>query len=452
MATGNVSTVRPMAPFKKQPATIHLVQSSRFASRLAKLLLIGLVVSVLAMAFLPWQQSSRGTGEVVAYIPQERQQTVKATAKGIVKAIAPGLVDGVKVKKDDFLLEIQPFAGDMVQQLEMQLTALNTKEETAQVKADAYGQNVTGFTEAMEFAVNAAKEMVAAAEAKLESKQKQISGYTSKEWQARLNYERQKSLWEKGLKPEKEIEKLKKEWDVTQADLESIHRDVTALEKVLQAKQNELQEKQRVSQTKIDYARALQQQALGEIATVQKEKGDIKIKLKELERLVIRAPRDGTVFRLNVNERGDTVKEGDDLLTIVPETSQIAVQLMVVGNDMPLVQIGQEVRLQFEGWPAVQFTGWPSVAVGTFSGRVATVDATDNGKGEFRILVVPNEDDDQDWPSERYLRQGVRANGWVMLRQVSLGYEIWRQLNGFPVIVSDKEPKKDDTKVPKLPK
>ncbi|MEM7457372.1 MAG: toxin secretion protein, partial [Planctomycetota bacterium] len=105
---------------------------------------------------------------------------------------------------------------------------------------------------------------------------------------------------------------------------------------------------------------------------------------------------------------------------------------------------------QFEGWPAVQFAGWPSVAVGTFGGVVASVDATDNGKGQFRVLVTPG---DAEWPSDRYLRQGVRANGWVMLREVSLGYEIWRQLNGFPVIVSSGEPSGgDEIKTPKLPK
>ena len=43
-------------------------------------------------------------------------------------------------------------------------------------------------------------------------------------------------------------------------------------------------------------------------------------------------------------------------------------------------------------------------------------------------------------PDNRYLRQGVRANGWVLLKQVPLGYEIWRQLNGFPPVVADKEP------------
>ena len=150
-------------------------------------------------------------------------------------------------------------------------------------------------------------------------------------------------------------------------------------------------------------------------------------------------------------EQGQTIKEGQSILTLIPDSTQEAVELSVAGNDMPLIQVGQEVRLQFEGWPAVQFPGWPSIAVGTFSGQVATVDATDNGKGRFRILVLPSED--ADWPSDRYLRQGVRANGWVMLQRVSLGYEIWRQLNGFPVIISDKEPNKESkSKVPKLPK
>ena len=36
------------------------------------------------------------------------------------------------------------------------------------------------------------------------------------------------------------------------------------------------------------------------------------------------------------------------------------------------------------------------------------------------------------WPEQRYLRQGVRANGWILLDRVSLGFELWRQFNGFP--------------------
>ena len=446
-----IETVAP--PKKNLKSAIHLVQSPELAVWLAKVLLFGLIVSVFAMALLPWQQTSRGTGQVVAFAPQERQQSVQSPTKGIVAKIADGLVEGSIVKKGDFLLEVQPFAANMAEQLDGQLQELKTKEETAKVKAEAYGQNVEGFTEALDFAISGATEMVSAAKAKLQSKKRQISAYQAKMLQAQLNYDRQNGLFLKGLKPAKEIEKLKKELDVTQADVESIRQDVMGLENEVKAKQEELEEKRRVAKTKIDYARALQQDAIGSAATIRKEIADVEMKLGQMNRMTITAPRDGTIFRLNVNERGDSVKEGDSLLTIIPEATQKVVELYLNGNDIALVKIDQEVRLQFEGWPAVQVAGWPSLAVGAFSGKVATMDATDSGKGEFRILVIPDETKEA-WPieSDRFLRQGVRTNGWVQLGTVSLGYEVWRQMNGFPVITPTEEAKKKLSKPPKLPK
>ena len=147
------------------------------------------------------------------------------------------------------------------------------------------------------------------------------------------------------------------------------------------------------------------------------------------------------------------MKEGDQLFVIGPDATELAVEMKVSGNDMPLIHEGDEVRLQFEGWPAVQFVGWPSVAVGTFGGKVNRVYPTDDGNGYFRIIVTAEVDKagQSTWPDDRYLRQGVRANGWVLLKQVPLGYEIWRQLNGFPPVVADEEPKEKVGK-PKLPK
>jgi hypothetical protein len=112
---------------------------------------------------------------------------------------------------------------------------------------------------------------------------------------------------------------------------------------------------------------------------------------------------------------------------------------------------GSPVRLQFEGWPAIQFVGWPSVAVGTFGGEVVFIDPTDDGYGRFRIVVSARPDVTtrdgkthiEDWPGNRFLRQGVRSKGWVLLQQVPLWLEIWRQLNGFPPVVANAEPGKD---------
>ena len=134
------------------------------------------------------------------------------------------------------------------------------------------------------------------------------------------------------------------------------------------------------------------------------------------------------------------VKAGDPLVTIVPDTEERAVELWLDGNDIPLVAKDQPVRLQFEGWPAVQFVGWPQVAIGTFAGKVTVIDATDNGKGKFRVLIVPTDDPKERWPSKQYLRQGVRSNGWVLLSKVRIGYELWRQFNGFPPSIANTEP------------
>ena len=72
--------------------------------------------------------------------------------------------------------------------------------------------------------------------------------------------------------------------------------------------------------------------------------------------------------------------------------------------------------------------------VGELEGHVAT----DDGTGKFRLLVTPNPSDP--WPTGMYLRQGVRVNGWVMLDQVRLGFELWRQFNAFPPTVTPGEP------------
>ena len=445
-------TIHPVSK-REELSALKLVQSSLLARRLATVVLWLLALAIIGMVFLPWQQSAKGTGNVTAFVPQERQQTVMSQIKGVVVRVAEGMVEGHEVKRGDFIMELSPAAENLVEQLQLQLRDLREKLRSAEIKAEAYQQNVNDYSEARDFAVSAAKEMLEAARAKLRAKQELLEGYKSKEWQANVNHQRQKRLADQGVKPQMEVEKLKKDWDVAKAELISAGQEVAIAQNEIQAKEHELQEKQRIGQTKVDYARAMRQDALGLQASTSKEIRDIEIKLSEMDRLVIEAPRDGTIFRMPVFERGQTIKAGDPLFTIVPETTELVVELWLKGNDVPLVRRGDHVRLQFEGWPAVQFAGWPSVAVGTFAGEIFAIDETDNGKGKFRIQVRPTRE--QEWPSHRFLRQGVRVNGWVMLQRVRLGYEIWRQLNGFPPVVAEEEPDaRSDAKgkKPKLPK
>ena len=209
--------------------------------------------------------------------------------KGIALRIGEGLVEGARVKRGDFIVEIEPTAANLIEQLKASLQDLDAKLSTANIKAEVYGQNVRDFEAAKKAAVTAADELVAAAEAKWDAKQQLVPAYEAKELQAKLNYQRQYGLFEKGVRSEKEIEQFRKDWDVAQAELESILLDVTEARAQWDAKRSERIQKEREAQTKVDYSRAMQQDALGQAATVQKEKRELEVKLSELDRLVIRA-------------------------------------------------------------------------------------------------------------------------------------------------------------------
>ncbi|MFM7605706.1 MAG: HlyD family efflux transporter periplasmic adaptor subunit, partial [Prosthecobacter sp.] len=157
-------------------------------------------------------------------------------------------------------------------------------------------------------------------------------------------------------------------------------------------------------------------------------------------RQIVEATTDGIVLDVEVTP-GTYLRPGSLICVIIPETDSRFVEIMVDGNDLPLItprkeengkviSPGSPVRLAFEGWPALQMIGWPQLAIGTFGGEVVFVDPTDDGKGKFRVVVGPADDtvDRGDgkgpvqvgWPDkDRWLRQGTRANAWVMLNQVA---------------------------------
>jgi len=216
------------------------------------------------------------------------------------------------------------------------------------------------------------------------------------------------------------------------AELRVAEAQVRSAQDELQMERANLENKRATTTAYLESARASLRSAETNVASTQASLASYQSRVAQQSAQRVVAPRSGTVQRVTVQQGGMQVSRGQTLAHLVPETESRAVALSVDGNDAALITEGRPVRLQFEGWPAVQFAGWPSVAVGTFGGRVAFVDPSDDGRGDFRVVVVPDEEGDEPWPSARFLRQGVRAKGWVLLEEVSVGFEVWRQLNGFP--------------------
>jgi multidrug resistance efflux pump len=152
------------------------------------------------------------------------------------------------------------------------------------------------------------------------------------------------------------------------------------------------------------------------------------------------APIDGRVSRIGKTiGRGQTVKKDDELLEIVPETKDQAVELLLSELDAPLVSVGRTVRIQFVGFPAATVPGFPQTMVGTFAGVVTNIDPVDDGSGKIRAWVKPDgTNNEKPWPNSTILRPGTLAIGWIQLDTVSLWYELWRQFNGFSPNFRDK--------------
>lgn len=315
---------------------LSMVQPRRSYGRFFGLFGITVFSVILILARLPWQQTAVGTGRVVAFSPVDRQQDINSPIEGRVQRWH--VSEGSRVTAGQLIVDLVDNDPEILQRLRLERNALEKR-------------------------VNAAS----------------LGARTSK-----INLERQKTLFEKGLSAQRSYE-----------------------------------------QANLEYTRYLVDEA-----NAAAELARIDVRLARQLTQSVKAPAEGTILKIISGQGAQVVKAGQTLAVFVPDTVSRAVEIWISGNDIPLVFEGRKVRLQFEGWPALQFSGWPSVAVGTFGGKVELVDSADNGEGKFRIVITP--EDNTLWPEPRYLRQGVRALAWVLLDEVKLGYELWRQFNGFP--------------------
>ncbi|MCA9036355.1 MAG: toxin secretion protein [Planctomycetaceae bacterium] len=458
--------------------SLRLARSSRVARRLGKALLLLLVMAFILVAFAPWQQSVTGSGNVVAFAPIDRQQTIEVPIKGRILRWGDGVFENAYVRAGDLIAEIQDIDPLLMQRLEDQVTAsLNQvlameelveanrrNQDAAKTVVHSFESQLAAYNSVKQQIVASADAAIASANNKVEAERRQLQEYEATLSQAEADFLRQKQLQEEDIIGLGKFQQAEQKYLEAKAKVERAKAYVDAALNDLKGKQRDRDAKEQKANVDIDYATASFRKAGADVAKAESEVAkaqseltkarktllEAETKLSRQQSQMVMAPFDGFLTQILPNQGSQILKEGDTLCVIVPDTADRAVQIWLDGNDASLVWPGRHVRLQFEGWPAVQFAGWPSVAVGTFGGTIVSVDATDDGKGKFRALIQPD-DDVHEWPEDRYLRQGVRANAWVLLERVPLWYEIWRSMNGFPPNV-DPSDGKDKTKKPKLPK
>lgn len=230
------------------------------------------------------------------------------------------------------------------------------------------------------------------------------------------------------------IERLKAERSQVVAKKDATLSALATAEVDLRRMQD-LYDKGLAARREFEQAQIAVQNMRGRVAEVEAELSRADVNISRQSAQIVSAPRDGVILRVNAGDAATFIEAGDEVASFVPTGIARAVEIFIDGRDVALVKPGAMARLQFEGWPAVQFSGWPSVAIGTFAAEVVAIDPSADATGRFRVLLVEAPDPvnpGSRWPDEQFVRFGATARGWILLETVSVGYELWRQLNNFP--------------------
>ncbi len=432
-----------------------------------------MILLVLA-ALAPWTQTVHGQGQTIAFHPSKRPQFIISPIEGRVKKWH--VVEGDRVRAGQLLVDLVDNDPQILERLrEQELLALQ-RLTLADGRVNDLASRLQSVRQEREI-------LLAEASYRIEQMEAQVIVALQELEQARvnllreeLNYNRVERLYQstQGRAASKdELEEATRRRDLAKAQLPLAEARVRVAEKSLATAQAQREAVDKRTAALIDTEEAALKAAQAEQAAVRQQYLSIRTQVERQQNQRVYAPTRGVIFRIlaNAEAGGQLVRPGERLAILVPDLeteyeararrSSVAVlgglisafhdplifgdyppivaELYIDGNDLPLVRKGDRVLLQFEGWPAIQFAAYPEAAAGTFEGEVYLVDPTSDGNGRFRILVAPAPG--AEWPPYEYLRQGVRAQGWVLLRQVRVGYEIWRVLNGFPIT---REVKLDD--------
>jgi multidrug efflux pump subunit AcrA (membrane-fusion protein) len=447
---------RPASPRRASAARLTAmdqVKTPKVARWSGRVMLGLFVLCPVMLAFLPWQQSFHATGKVIALDPTERQQDIEAPIDGRISAWY--VREGDAVKQGQKLVTIQDPDPQLPQRLKQQKSAVEERKRAAEQRKLSYMAQTEALKSSRDQALTAAKSRLEMAKERKKAADQALAAATAKLRLDTINFTMERDLQRDGLTSQLMFESAKARQEQSAADKERAVNSLTAAAEEVKALEADIGTIKNNAEASIASALAMRQSAEAEIATANRDLHELDIRIARQDTQEVTSPCDGVVFRIvaNAHRGGTLVKSGDRLAVITPTIENLSerdVELYLDGNDAPqLMRLMRErgegakipVRIQFEGWPAIQFVGWPSVAWGTFGGHIVFVDPHDDGKGRFRVLVKPDEDDEP-WPDAQSLRQGSRAQGWVLLDRVSLWYELWRRFNGFPPVVSGKD--KDD--------
>jgi len=438
----------------KKYSAYNAIYSVDIESRI-KNIFWGLFFVLVFILFVPWTQNINTSGIVTTQFQEQRPQQINSIIPG--KIIKWWVKEGDFVQKGDTIVELADTKDDYLDPRLIERT--NDQLVAKKQKVDFYDSKITNIKGQLVAIEEGFKLKEAAIKNKIQQLERKILIDSAELSAAKIDlevgtnqYNRAGKMLNDGIISLVDYERRTQSFNKAKAGFQEKQQ------KFLNTKQDVLIARIELNTLKQDINDKLFK-LKGDIANSNTEKSTVIAEVakneNELSNYRIRggqkwllAPQTGQIIKAKKAGINEIVKEGEMIVEIVPNSFKYAVELFVKPMDLALINKGQDVRLQFDGYPAIVFSGWPNSSYGTFAGKISAIETNRNENGQFRVLIIPDMTE-KNWPSN--LKIGTGAQGFALLNDVPIWYELWRQLNGFPpdfytVEVKGKDIKKNEKK------
>jgi multidrug resistance efflux pump len=403
-------------------------------SKIIKYSLFALFFSGFVILCMPWTQNIQSTGKVTTLNPENRPQDITSRIAGRVEKWF--IKEGDFVHKNDTIAFISEIKDEYVdpQLISRSEKIIKSKETTLasyEDKIAAVNSQIDALNKSLLLKMEQARNKIVQVKIKIATDSIETQTSLNNYKVADEQFKRYEELLSKGVISKTDVENRKVKLQEalskkTSADNKfmSTKSELLNAEIDLNSIQQDFQEK--LMKAESDKFSALSQLYEGEGSLTKLQNQLANYSMRKGFYYVL-SPQDGYISKTYIQGIGEIIKEGASLCSIVPKQTEQAVELYINPVDLPLIKKGQNIQLQFDGWPAFVFSGWPGVSYGTYSAEIVAFDRVLSENGKFRILAKST---GKPWPEAIQLGGGVE--GFALLNNVPLIYELWRKVNGFP--------------------
>ncbi len=407
---------------------LNQIKQHAIVSRFGWITFSILLILILVL-FLPWQQTAKGTGVLTALNPVERNYNVVATVNGFIDAFY--VKENQFVKKGDKLFQMRDLDEKYHERL------LSIKEQTQQnltnenTKLENLKENLDSQKKVYSIGMKTYDSKILNLKNSLNALHVQKNALLNKQKIELVNYQRSLSLYQDGIQSKRDIELKESLYLSVKANYQRTLADIKNIKNSIEIANNDKTSFSKEMELKINSVKNNILSSKSILNSLNKSIAKESLSIARYQSRDIVAKTDGYVVNIYQNDQNRLLKSGEKVLFFAPVVTQRSIMLKISDFNMPLIKSGLKVRLIFYGWPAVQISGWPKIKHGTYGGVIKYIENVSREKGYYYAVIMEDKNDDP-WPEENYLKVGTQTTAWVTMNEVTLGYEIWRLILAQP--------------------